>query len=175
MNTVLIGFKSCGKSTVAKHLAALNGMAYTDTDTLIERRFESTHGKWLSCRDIYAQHGAELMRRLESEVFAEAAALEHTVIAPGGGIVLAPENRLLLRATGVCIFLDTPLAVLEQRLAGANSPLFARQGVAEVHAERLPLYAETAHIRIIPAPDYAPVQIARHIMTQLREYAHGRQ
>lgn len=159
-NLVLVGFKASGKSTTGRALAALTGMTFVDTDRLLESVFAESGEAPLSCREIYARRGPDFLRELESEVLRRAAALQRSVVATGGGIVLCPENRPLLRRAGVCIFLDVSLPVLEERLKNVKSPLFAEKSVAEVHKERLPLYMETAHIRLTPAPGDTPEGVA---------------
>lgn len=177
MNVVLIGFKACGKSTVGEALARLGGRRFVDTDQLLEARFLATEGEALSCRDILTRHGAQTLRRLESEVLASLGELRDSVIATGGGAVLAPANRALLRAAGTCVFLDTPRAELEQRLRDVDTPLFATQSLADVHTQRLPLYLETAHIRLEPEAGEAPAQIAARIahciLAATQENVHG--
>ena len=173
MNVVLIGFKSCGKSTVGQALARLGGQPFVDTDQMLEARFLATEGEACSCREIVTRHGAPTLRRLESEVLASLGDLRDSVIATGGGAVLAPANRALLRAAGLCVFLDTPLAELEQRLRDVDTPLFAAQSLAATHAERLPLYLETAHIRLEPEAGEAPAQIAARIAHQIAHRLHA--
>ena len=163
MNLVLIGFKSCGKSTVGRALAALRGQAFIDTDSLLEDRYAALHGEALSCREILARHGEAALRRLESDVLASLAGMKDSVIATGGGAVLDPANRALLRAAGLCLFLDTSPAELERRLRFVNSPLFATRSLTDIHAERLPLYCETAHLRLELRPGEAPARIAEQI------------
>lgn len=174
MNIILIGFKSCGKSTVGRRLADRLGMGFTDTDTLIEAQYAALHEERASCRAIYATCGADVMRDLERAALAAAARREHTVIATGGGIVLEAANRAALRATGVCVFLDVPLPVLEARLRDVDSPLFTRHTPAELHAARLPIYREVAHITLSPAPTDEPDHIAAAVSAAVEEYTHGR-
>ena len=65
-NIVLIGMPGCGKSTVGKILAELNGRELVDTDAMVETRT----GR--SIPTIFAEDGEEIFRRLEAEAVAEA-------------------------------------------------------------------------------------------------------
>lgn len=53
------------------------------------------------------------------------------MLATGGGAVLRPENRALLRRSGVVFWLDRPVADIERTLERANRPLLAGGGSLE--------------------------------------------
>lgn len=192
MNIVLIGFKAAGKSSIGKSLARLEGMRFVDTDDVVERLYRERNGCALTCREIYRTLGAQAMRGLETEALKatggtgkvgetallnEADGKKETVIATGGGVVLAPENLPLLRAAGTVVFLDTPLPVLEARLEKhRHSPLFAEKSVAGVHNERLPLYLAAADVRVVPEAEDTPENTARRVrdaVTTFKESSHG--
>jgi shikimate kinase len=42
-------------------------------------------------------------------------------VACGGGVVLEPANRITLRNTGVCVFIDVPLEQLRARIHGRRT------------------------------------------------------
>ena len=153
MNVILLGFKAAGKSTVGRALARLSGRAFLDADEVTEALYQKRCGKALSCREIYARHGAKAMRDLETEALRGLADMRDSVLATGGGAVLAPENIALLQALGLCVFLDTPHAVIRERLAPhADSPLFRDTGLDELLRQRRPLYLAAAHKRLaVPA------------------------
>ena len=59
----------------------------------------------------------------------------------GGGAVLRPENRALLRRSGVVFWLDRPVADIERTLERANRPLLAGGGSLEtLRRQREALY-----------------------------------
>ena len=161
MNIVLIGFKSCGKSTLGKKLAYFSNMQFVDTDTLAEQLYatlpeaEGTHENTAlpTCREIYEKHGAAFLRELEKKVVFALKDVDNTVIATGGGVVLDPDNVETLRATGICVFMDASLALLERRLSTIKTPLFSTRSIAAMHAERYPLYSAAAHIVFRVAAD----------------------
>lgn len=103
MNLVLIGMPGSGKSTVGKILSKMLCMPLVDTDALVEQ----TAGKTIP--ELFAQGGESAFRDRETAAARQAAALDNTVIATGGGIILRPENMEALAATGLIFFRDRDL------------------------------------------------------------------
>lgn len=103
MNLVLIGMPGSGKSTVGKILSKMLCMPLVDTDALVEQ----TAGKTIP--ELFAQEGERAFRDRETAASRQAAALDNTVIATGGGIILRPENMEALAATGLIFFRDRDL------------------------------------------------------------------
>jgi shikimate kinase / 3-dehydroquinate synthase len=82
-----------------------------DIDALIEQEY----GERIAT--IFARHGEEYFRSLESRVLAQATQeAESAVIVTGGGIVVRPENRAAMAERGVRIFLQVEPHVALQRL-----------------------------------------------------------
>ena len=103
MNLVLIGMPGSGKSRVGKILSKMLCMPLVDTDALVEQ----TAGKTIP--ELFAQEGESAFRDRETAAARQAAALDNTVIATGGGIILRPENMEALAATGLIFFRDRDL------------------------------------------------------------------
>lgn len=103
MNLVLIGMPGSGKSTVGKILSKMLCMPLVDTDALVEQ----TAGKTIP--ELFAQEGERAFRDQETAAARQAAELDNTVIATGGGIILRPENMEALAATGLIFFRDRDL------------------------------------------------------------------
>jgi len=100
---VLVGLMGAGKTTVGQMCAARLGRAFVDTDDLVETLAHA------SVSEIFASDGEARFRELEQQAVAEACASpEPLVIACGGGAVLAPANRRLLRAAGTVVWLRAP-------------------------------------------------------------------
>lgn len=89
-----------GKSTVGHIVASTLCFQFVDTDDLIERRT----GRKIA--DIFHKDGEPAFRQIESEVVRELEALNHTVIATGGGLIMTPGNLESLRkhALTVCLW-----------------------------------------------------------------------
>src|SRR3954468_15965258 len=106
----LIGPRGGGKTTGGRLLAERLGWTFADTDERIER------AAGLSIAELFATRGENSFRELEAEVLSAFGAAERIVVATGGGVVLRPENRELLRTMGRTIWLTAPAEVLWQRI-----------------------------------------------------------
>jgi 3-dehydroquinate synthase len=107
----LIGLSGSGKTTVGRLLAQRLNKPLLDVDALIEKEY----GECISA--IFARHGEEYFRSLESKILAQAAQeTENAIIVTGGGIVVKPENRLLMAEQGIRIFLQVEPHIALERL-----------------------------------------------------------
>lgn len=109
-NIFLTGLSGSGKSTVGRILAQLLDRPFFNIDALIEQEC----GERIST--IFAHYGEEYFRSCESRLLAQVAQTEeNAVIATGGGIVTKAENRSLIRARGVVVYLLVdPVTALER-------------------------------------------------------------
>jgi len=161
----LIGYRGCGKSTVAPLVAERIGWNWIDTDDEIERRT----GR--SIKDIFALEGESAFRALERDVIAGILQTPGQVIASGGGAVTNPDTRRDMLAAGEVVYLSAPIDLLAKRIQGDVSStdrrpnLTAEGGRAEVvrmMALREPLYRQTATL-VIDVDELSPGQIADRI------------
>lgn len=143
MIVYLVGVPGAGKSVVGRELADRLGVPFIDLDGEIERKAGA------SVVEIFRSKGEAAFRALEAAALVEASSHDPSVVACGGGVVLEPANRITLRATGTCVFLDVPIAQLLERVRpAADRPLIQRDGDLErLLEEREPLYREfAAHV-----------------------------
>lgn len=147
----LIGTRGTGKSTVGRVLAARLGWAFADAD----ERIEAAAG--MSIADIFAAEGEAGFRDREATVLAELAALKQHVVATGGGVILRPANRELLRNSGFVAWLTASPEAAFARLqadpttAARRPNLTPAGGLEEVRsilAAREPHYRACAHFAI---------------------------
>jgi len=143
-NVVLIGMPGAGKSTLGVLLAKAIGYDFIDTDLVIQRKAGMRLGSYLASR------GYQALRQLEAEVIC---ALDHTgtVIATGGSAVYSQAAMQHLRASGRVVYLQCALDVLDQRIASMDERGIAApsgQTLADVQAERIPLYEQFAEITV---------------------------
>jgi shikimate kinase len=145
-NLVLVGPMGSGKSSIGKRLAERFRLAFHDADREIEARTGASVGTIFECV------GEAGFRSREHAVLADLLAAENTVIATGGGAVLDPQTRQLLRERGFVVHLHVSIAQQLARLSRDRSrPLLAgddREDVLRRLADiREPLYAEVADLR----------------------------
>jgi shikimate kinase len=146
-NIYLVGPMGTGKTAVGKALARIAGMPFVDSDAEIERH------SGVDIPYIFEQEGEAGFRRRESDVLAEFCRRDCLVMATGGGAVLAPENRELLKATGVVVYLRTSAAQQLQRVgSGRGRPMLQGTDIAqrlrELSRVREPLYREVADLTL---------------------------
>jgi shikimate kinase len=150
-NVFLIGYRGCGKTSVAKALGERLGWPWFDADVELERRV----GR--SIKTIFAEQGEAAFRDLEQAVIADLAQHDQAVIAFGGGAILRAANRQAIREKGLTVWLQASPEALWQRIqsdptTSARRPdLTAHGGLAEIRRlldERTPLYAECAAHRL---------------------------
>lgn len=146
-NVILIGMPGTGKSTVGVILAKRLGYDFIDQDIVIALR----EGRQLS--EIIDQDGIDRFLEIEGKV-GESIECESTVIATGGSAVFSDNAMKHFKENGVCIWLETPISVLEERLIngsreerGVAAP--ADMTLADIYALREPLYTKYADIRIV--------------------------
>jgi shikimate kinase len=144
---VLIGFMGAGKSSVGRRLARLTGLPCFDTDEMIGARFG------LTVAEIFETHGEEEFREAETETLRSLARNQAAIVATGGGIVLRPENRRLLRELGTVIHLSAEEETLFARISPRSTrPLLRtenpRATLTELLRSRLPVYREVADVEV---------------------------
>ncbi len=139
-NIVLIGMAGCGKTTIGKILSEKLNMNFIDTDEKIIEKAK------MPVPEIFEKYGEEHFRKLESEVIEEAAKLQNTVIATGGGAVLNHQNVLALRGNGRIYFLDRPL---EQIMPTSDRPLSNnRETLEKRYNERYEIYKKSCTVHL---------------------------
>ncbi len=146
----LVGARGSGKSTVGRKVAEYLTWSFSDTDDVLQARMGC------SIAHMVEHFGWEAFRKAESEAL-QACVHEAQdfplVLATGGGMVLAEENRLLMREQGLVFFLDVSVSSLVQRLTlspnAAQRPSLTGQDITtelqSVLEQRFPLYKDVAH------------------------------
>src|SRR6185503_4675565 len=137
-NIFLVGMMGAGKSSVGKLLARHLGKTFYDSDHVIESR------TGVKIPIIFELEGEAGFRAREAAVIEELSALDDVVLATGGGAVLNPRNRELLKARGIVVYLRASVNELWSRTRhDRNRPLLQTQDpyarLCELHAQRDPL------------------------------------
>jgi shikimate kinase len=146
-NIVLVGFMGSGKSSVGRRLALATGHRFVDTDEIIVERC----GKPIAA--IFAEEGEARFREIETETLRSLVGVCGIILATGGGIVLRPENRGVLREIGVITWLDASPDTLFERVSRTRKrPLLhspdPRGTFDRLLAERRPIYEAFTELRI---------------------------
>lgn len=143
----LVGGRASGKTSLGKLLARAGGLAFVDTDRLVEQETGCSIARYV------ADHGWEAFRDAESRALASVAEGETAVVATGGGMVLRRENRLRMK-DGIVLYLraepDVMAGRLQQDPNEAQRPSLTGKSIVEemrqIMAEREPLYEEVAQV-----------------------------
>jgi shikimate kinase len=167
-NIFLVGMMGAGKTTIGKALAKHLGRDFVDTDKLLVER------TGVPVATIFEIEGEPGFRRREGAAIAELAAHDNQVVATGGGVVLAADNRAAMRGAGTVVYLRARLESLWERTRhDASRPLLStpdpRATLAALLAEREPLYRESAHVVVDTGSQSAQTVVAR-IIAALRAH-----
>jgi shikimate kinase len=137
----------CGKSSVGREIAKRCRFAFVDTDQLIRRRFNK------SIPEIFAQFGEEVFREQEYLSLLELEHATNMVLATGGGIVVRPQNRPLLKQLGSIVWLTADEQTIWDRVSRNQlRPLLhtadPRETMRRLIEERRPTYAALADVTV---------------------------
>lgn len=144
-NIFLVGLMGAGKTSVGRLLARRLGKTFYDCDQEIER------ATGVRIPVIFEIEGEAGFRARERRMLAELAQRSDVVLATGGGAVLAPENRALLKASGTVVYLRASPHDLWQRTRhDRNRPLLQTDDpmatLVRLYDERDLLYREIADV-----------------------------
>lgn len=106
----LTGFMGSGKSTIGPILANTIGYDFLDIDERIEGNERS------AIHEIFSASGEKHFREVEQGVLRDVSKLRSVVVSLGGGTVANDENLLLVKNTGVLIYLRADPRQIFQRL-----------------------------------------------------------
>lgn len=163
----MVGARGAGKTTVGSALAQALDYHFTDTDLFMQQTTQ------MSVAEMVAHEGWLGFRRRES-IALQTVTQPSTVVATGGGVILAEENRRFMRQHGTVIYLRSPADVLAQRLEeypqDAQRPTLTGRPIAEemleVLAAREALYQEAAHF--VMDGTGSPQQVVEQILSALQ-------
>jgi shikimate kinase len=172
----LIGYRGSGKTTVGLALARRLDLPFFDTDSVLEAEAGST------IREIFAAESEAGFRARETTTLQKLSSQTAAVISTGGGIVLRPENRAILKTSGWVVWLNADAEQLWHRIStdpttGERRPnLTATGGLEEVRQllrVREPLYRETANLCL--DADRSPERIVADILSGWQAWLSSRQ
>ena len=157
MAKVLLGFMGAGKSTIARGLDP----DFVDMDALLEDRLGIPIARF------FEEKGEAAFRQVEEEVLADLLKTDQ-VISTGGGIVISPRNRDLLKENSDNIYLKADFETLYQRISADKDnqrPLFlnnSKEDLAAIFDERQAWYEEVAN-KIVDVSSLSPEEIIEEL------------
>ena len=160
---VLVGAPGSGKSTVGRLLATQLGVGFRDTDADIEI------GAAMAISDIFVIHGEAHFRELEKEAVRTALVEHDGILALGGGAILDPETRVLLKEHHVAFLDVTPADAATRVGLNRDRPLLlgnVRGQLMKLMGERRPFYEEVA-VLTVSTGDRSAEDVADEIVGSL--------
>ncbi len=164
-NIFLIGPMGAGKSTIGRQLAQMLNMDFLDSDAVIEER-AGADIDWIF--DIEGEAG---FRKREERVLNELTQAQGLVLSTGGGSVLSKDNRNVLSARGIVVYLETTVdKQFERTQRDKKRPLLQTedpyQTLVELAKIRNPLYEEIADI-ILQTDEQSAKVVATQIIDMI--------
>jgi len=164
-NIFLVGPMGSGKTTIGKLLASELGYTFIDSDREIEKR-AGADISW-----IFDVEGEEGFRKRESNMIADLALGNRTVIATGGGAVLNENTRKIMKTHGFTVYINAPLKILLERTSQDKSrPLLQvkdpEANFKKILEERQSLYQEVANIEL-SSYELSSKQIVAEVISHL--------
>ena len=157
MAKVLLGFMGSGKTTIARKLDP----EFVNMDALLEDRLGMPIARF------FEEKGEVAFRHIEEEVLADLLKTDK-VISTGGGVVISPRNRALLKQNPDNIYLKADFETLYQRISADTvnqRPLFlnnSKEALEIIFNERQAWYEEVAS-RVVDVSKLSPEEIIEEL------------
>lgn len=141
----LIGMQGCGKSSLGKRVARETGLPFADTDAMVAQSAGCT------VNEFFERYGEDVFRRAETNALVLLTRAWPMMISTGGGTVMNPENRRIMRSWGRIVLIDRPLEEILTDIKLDRRPTLRDGGLAEVervYHERIGVYRSLADITV---------------------------
>lgn len=149
-----IGYRGCGKSSLAPLIAQRLHWQAVDSDRLIEEQTGCT------IADIFKNQSEFAFRKLEAEILEQLYSQDQLVIATGGGAILNTQTCELMRQAGPVFWLSAPTEELIRRLTQDESTTETRPALTDLKFEeeirtvlknRIPVYQAVSDFEVSTA------------------------
>ena len=155
-----------GKTTIGKLLSKKINFPLLDIDDELQKILDMPISK------IFEIYGEKKFRIFEAVFFKECSKLDRHIFAPGGGIILNDESRLILKNNNAVFFLDSSPEIIYERFQKDNNknyrPLLADgsiQLINKLYKKRYNIYKSCSDF-IINTDLYSENQV----VTQIEKY-----
>ncbi|MFW5829763.1 MAG: shikimate kinase [Planctomycetota bacterium] len=150
MGVVLVGYRACGKSHLARYLGQAWQLPHWDADAILEQET----GKAIP--SIFADDGEQAFRDLEADILRRLLARPGPfILATGGGVVEREANRrALMTCRHLVVYQQAPIALILERLErdAGDRPALSSAGllteVPTILARRDPWYRQVADLTL---------------------------
>jgi len=115
INIVLVGPMGSGKTTIGRRLAHELNQDFFDTD------HEIIGKTGVTIDHIFDIEGEEGFRKRESKILENLCQMSNIILATGGGIVIKPKNREILKNSGLVVYLSSSVDQLLRRTAKSKT------------------------------------------------------
>ena len=166
-NIFLVGLMGAGKSTIGRQLARELGKQFRDSDSEIEKK------TGVSIDVIFDIEGEQGFRRRETRMLKELVEERGMVLATGGGVILASENRQLLRDNGLVVYLKASAEHLAGRVKLDRRRPLLQTGdklakIRELMTRREPVYQQVADM-VVETNNRSIPRVVREISKMIKE------
>jgi shikimate kinase len=166
-NIILIGYRCTGKTSVGRKLAEKLKLPFYDTDTMITDRIGTTIKAWVE------EKGWPSFRREEKTIIKGIAFLKPGVISLGGGAVMDPENREIIRSMGLIVWLTADVSTILTRMKSDpmnkdnRPPLSEKDWENETLSQRSPIYRQSSDYSI-DTEGKTVEEVTEEVLNQIR-------
>ncbi|MBW5291089.1 MAG: Shikimate kinase I [Candidatus Ruthia sp. Asou_11_S2] len=147
-NVVLVGPMGSGKTSVGRRLACVLKRDFFDSD------FEIVARTGVAIDHIFDVEGEQGFRKRETQMLADLCEIKNIVIATGGGIVINPKNREMLKRDNFVVYLSSTIEqLLKHTMNSKSRPLLEQSSnrektIRDLVSKRESLYQEVADVVI---------------------------
>lgn len=164
----LAGFMGTGKSRIGWELSRRLSLTFIDTDRVVERVSN------MRIADIFETFGEETFRDYESEVVRRSLRLDNVVVSTGGGTVLRPRNRAMLKSRGPVVVLQASPETIYRRTRRNKRPVLEmgdpEERIRTLLAQRNDAYLDVASI-IVSTDGRESSDVVEEIVEKLFEWS----
>ena len=142
----LVGFMGTGKTSVGPALAQKLGYEFVELDDLIVKTTGTT------IADMFKIRGEPAFRAIEKDILTQEINRMNVVVSCGGGVVIHPENRRILKEHALTVWLYNSIETSVKRANDGTRPLMNVENPVEIARKlfdnRKKYYADAADIMV---------------------------